>query len=226
MIELQQIIALKRELLGRETCSRSPINYSEGMADDQKDRFIQYLAEQHREDELTKKAMELVLEDFMARQKELDEKMSDRCLKAAEREICSLREQLGQANEERYGEKRQRVRKRKDSGGAEKPEADRNGEKDDFDGTEGSLRTDSVDTGCPQTRLIRGVPGLNPQPPNKSVTCPTVLTRTSVPAWRVLPCIIRATNQRCTGVFWKQSSSTCSASACSSLRNITRWCIT
>ena len=45
MIELQQIIALKRELPGRETCSRSPINYSEGMADDQKDHFIQYLAE-------------------------------------------------------------------------------------------------------------------------------------------------------------------------------------
>ena len=209
MIELQQIIALKRELLGRETCSRSPINYSEGMADDQKDRFIQYLAEQHREDELTKKAMELVLEDFMARQEELDEKMSvlmsehsflkaellekDRRLKAAERENRSLRERLGQANEERYGEKRQRVRKRKDSGEAEKPEADRNGEKDDFDGTEGS--------------------------------CPTGLTGTSVPAWRVLPCIIRATNQRCTGVFWKQSLSTCSASACFSLRNATRWCI-
>ena len=65
MIELQQTIALKRELLEREACSRSPINYSEGMADDQKDRFIQYLAGQHREDELTKKAMELVLEDFM-----------------------------------------------------------------------------------------------------------------------------------------------------------------
>ena len=41
--------------------------------------------------------------------------------KAAERENRSLRERLGQANEERYGEKRQRVRKRKDSGGAEKP---------------------------------------------------------------------------------------------------------
>ena len=166
MIELQQIIALKRELLGRETCSRSPINYSEGMAEDQKDRFIQYLAEQHREDELTKKAMELVLEDFMARQKELDEKMSvlmsehsflkaellekDRRLKAAERENRSLRERLGQANEERYGGKRQRIRKWKDSGEAEKPEPDRNDEKDDFDGTEGSLRTDSVDTGHSQ----------------------------------------------------------------------------
>ena len=166
MIELQQIIALKRELLGRETCSRSPINYSEGMAEDQKDRFIQYLAEQHREDELTKKAMELVLEDFMARQKELDEKMSvlmsehssmkaelleERKLrKAAERENRSLRERLGQANEERYGEKRQRVRKKNDSGEVEKPEPDRNDEKDDFDGTEGSLRTDSVDTGYPR----------------------------------------------------------------------------
>ena len=38
------------------------------MADDQKDRFIQYLAEQHQEDELTIKAMKLVLEDFMNNQ--------------------------------------------------------------------------------------------------------------------------------------------------------------
>ena len=136
------------------------------MADDQKDRFIQYLAEQHREDELTKKAMELVLEDFMARQKELDEKMSvlmsehssmkaelleERKLrKAAESENRSLREQLDRAREERYGERRQRVKKKEPSGEAEKPKPDRNDEKDDFDGTEGSLRTDSVDTACPQ----------------------------------------------------------------------------
>ena len=166
MIGLQQIIALKRGLPGRETCSRSPINYSEGMADDQKDRFIQYLAEQHWEDGLTRKAMELVLEDFMARQKELDEKMSvlvsehssmkaelheeRRLRKAAERENRSLRERLGQANEERYGERRQRVRKKEPSGEAEKPESDRNDEKDDFDGTEGSLRADSVDAGYPR----------------------------------------------------------------------------
>ncbi len=45
MIELQDIIKTKRELLRRETYSRIPINYSEGMADDQKDRYIQYLAE-------------------------------------------------------------------------------------------------------------------------------------------------------------------------------------
>lgn len=47
------------------------------MEDDQKDRYIQYLAEQHQEDELTKRAMELlVLEDFMALMKELKKQMS------------------------------------------------------------------------------------------------------------------------------------------------------
>ena len=67
---------LKKEVLSRETYSRNPINYSEGMADDQKDRFIQYLAEQHQEDELTIKVMKLVLEDFMNNQKSLDEQMA------------------------------------------------------------------------------------------------------------------------------------------------------
>ena len=76
MIELQHIIDSKKEVLSRETYSRNPINYSEGMADDQKDRFIQYLAEQHQEDELTIKAMKLVLEDFMNNQKSLDEQMA------------------------------------------------------------------------------------------------------------------------------------------------------
>ena len=76
MIGLQHIIDSKRELLSRETYSRNPINYSEGMADDQKDRFIQYLAEQHQEDELTIKAMKLVLEDFMVQMKELKDQMS------------------------------------------------------------------------------------------------------------------------------------------------------
>ena len=46
------------------------------MADDQKDRFIRYLAEQHQEDELTKRAMELVLEDFMTQMKELKDQMA------------------------------------------------------------------------------------------------------------------------------------------------------
>ena len=40
------------------------------MAEDQKDRYIQYLAEQHQ------KAVQLVLEDFMAKQKELKEQIA------------------------------------------------------------------------------------------------------------------------------------------------------
>ena len=44
MIDLQDIITTKRELLSRATYSRNPINYSAGMAEDQKDRYIQYLA--------------------------------------------------------------------------------------------------------------------------------------------------------------------------------------
>ena len=49
MIDLQDIITTKRELLSRETYSRNPINYNAGMAEDQKDRYIQYLAEQNQE---------------------------------------------------------------------------------------------------------------------------------------------------------------------------------
>lgn len=67
-------ILLAKTWLG--TNAYNSLNYSEGMADDQKDRFIQYLAEQHQEDELTIKAMKLVLEDFMNNQKSLDEQMA------------------------------------------------------------------------------------------------------------------------------------------------------
>ena len=38
MIDLQDIITTKRELLSRATCSLSPINYSAGMAEDQRIR--------------------------------------------------------------------------------------------------------------------------------------------------------------------------------------------
>ena len=76
MIDLQDIITTKRELLSRETYSRNPINYSAGMAEDQKDRYIQYLAEQNQDLRLTGDAMKLVLEDFMAQMKELKDQMS------------------------------------------------------------------------------------------------------------------------------------------------------
>ena len=61
MIDLQDIIKTKRELLSRETYSRNPINYSAGMAEDQKDRYIQYLAEQNQDLRLTGDAMKLCL---------------------------------------------------------------------------------------------------------------------------------------------------------------------
>ena len=76
MIELRHIIDSKREVLRRETFSRTPVNYSEGMVEDQKDRFIQYLAEQYQEEQLIRKAVELVLEDFMERQKSLEEQLA------------------------------------------------------------------------------------------------------------------------------------------------------
>ena len=76
MIGLQHIIETKRELLGRETYSRNPVNYSEGMSEDQKDRYIQYLAEQNQELKLNGEAMKLVLDDFMGKIQELEGKMS------------------------------------------------------------------------------------------------------------------------------------------------------
>ena len=156
MIELQDIIDSKKEVLSRETYSRNPINYSEGMADDQKDRFIQYLAEQHQEDELTIKAMKLVLEDFMNNQKSLDEqmalfqaKLSDlenqlseerKLRKSAERKAKALQEKLDFANQDRFGDRRQRINSK-----AKQKSSDRQKEKDDYDGTDDTLRTDSVD---------------------------------------------------------------------------------
>lgn len=110
MIDLQDIITTKRELLSRETYSRNPINYSEDMADDQKERYIQYLAEQNQDLRLTSDAMKLVLEDFMAQMKELKDQMSSmqskhvdlenrlseehKLRKSAERKIKSLQENL------------------------------------------------------------------------------------------------------------------------------------
>ena len=42
-----------------------------------KDKHIQQLLEQHEEDMLTIRAIQLVMEDFMAKQKELEQKMAD-----------------------------------------------------------------------------------------------------------------------------------------------------
>ena len=131
------------------------------MADDQKDRFIQYLAEQHQEDELTKRAMELVLEDFMAEMKELKNQMASmqskqsdlenqlteerKLRESAERKTKSLREKLDYARQEKFGDRRQRVMKKDKSGKPAPSEPDRQDEQDGYDGTDDTLRTDSVD---------------------------------------------------------------------------------
>ena len=155
MIDLQDIITTKRELLSRETYSRNPINYSAGMAEDQKDRYIQYLAEQNQDLRLTGDAMRLVLEDFMAQMKELKDQMSSmqskhvdlenrlseehKLRKSAERKIKSLQEKLDYANQERFGDRRQKIQSK-----AKTSDSDRWKEKDDYDGTDDTLRTDSV----------------------------------------------------------------------------------
>ena len=155
MIDLQDIITTKRELLSRATYSRNPINYSAGMAEDQKDRYIQYLAEQNQDLRLTGDAMKLVLEDFMAQMKELKDQMSSmqskhvdlenrlseehKLRKSAERKIKSLQEKLDYAHQERFGDRRQKIKSKAKPG-----DSDRRKEKDDYDGTDDTLRTDSV----------------------------------------------------------------------------------
>ena len=156
MIDLQDIIKTKRELLSRETYSRNPINYSAGMAEDQKDRYIQYLAEQNQDLRLTGDAMKLVLEDFMAQMKELKAQMSSmqskhadlenrlseehKLRKSAERKIKSLQEKLDYAHQERFGDRRQKIQSK-----AKTSDSDHRKEKDNYDGTDDTLRTDSVD---------------------------------------------------------------------------------
>lgn len=89
--------------------------------------------------------MELVLEDFMAEMKELKNQMAymqskqsdlenqlseERKLrKSAERKAKSLWEKLDFANQERFGNRRQRINSK-----AKKSDSDRQKEKDDYDG--------------------------------------------------------------------------------------------
>lgn len=103
------------------------------MAEDQKDRYIQYLAEQNQEPILTEKAMKLVLEDFMAKQKVLEDQLCEECKlrKSAERKVKMLQEQLDYAKQERFGDRRQRVGKNARSGESQRRESDRKDEKDD-----------------------------------------------------------------------------------------------
>lgn len=127
----------------RGTYSRNPINYSEGMAEDQKERYIQYLAEQNQDLRLTSDAMRLVLEDFMDKIKGLEDQMSSmqskqsdlenrlseerKLRQSAERKAKSLQEKLDFANQGRFGDRCQRINSK-----ARKSASDRQKEKDEM----------------------------------------------------------------------------------------------
>ena len=160
MVVLSEIVSQKRELLMRDTFSRPAFNRSEDMSESQKDRYIDYLAERVFNLDLDKRAMELVLEDFLKTRQEMLESMAalesrlctetqrlqsrleeeTRKRKAAERKAQRLDERLKYADSNLFGDKRQKVKK--DSDKADEP--DRNKEKEDFDGTDDTLCTDSV----------------------------------------------------------------------------------
>ena len=99
--------------------------------------------------------MKLVLEDFMAQMKELKAQMSSmqskhadlenrlseehKLRKSAERKIKSLQEKLDYAHQERFGDRRQKIQSK-----AKTSDSDHRKEKDNYDGTDDTLRTDSV----------------------------------------------------------------------------------
>ena len=168
--EIQHIISSKRALLARGDTPRSAVNYTEGMASEQKDRFIEYLIEQNEDQKLTIRAMQSVLEDFRKEQELTNKLLSDanekssRAMaeanakvsevlsqletlqaefrqerkesKAKDRKIARLQERLNLANKNQYGSKSQKS-KGEDSSSEE--DADRTQEKDNFDGTAGSI---------------------------------------------------------------------------------------
>ena len=158
MDELQHIIEQKQELLARESISRPALDYSEGMTAEEQKRYINYLAERVREADLGLRARDLVLQDFLDKQKEYDERISklddvlsridslesslkdsERKRKAAERKVADLTAKLKFANKNRFGDKSHRTKK-KDSD----EESDRTQDKDDFDGTSSSLPENSI----------------------------------------------------------------------------------
>lgn len=124
MNELQHIIEQKRELLARESISRPALDYSEGMTAEEQKRYINYLVERLEQADLGLRARDAVLQDFLDKQKEYDERLSkldnvlskvsslesslkekDRKLKLAERKVADLTAKLKFAEKNRFGDK-------------------------------------------------------------------------------------------------------------------------
>lgn len=160
MDELQHIIEQKQALLARETVSCPALDYSAGMTSEEQKRYINYLAERVRQDDLEKRAMRLVMQDFLDRRKADEERLSKldevlsrvdsleeallekgRKLEAAERKVADLTAKLRFANKNRFGSKCQSAKKSESDNGGK---SDRNQDKDNFDGTPGSLPENSI----------------------------------------------------------------------------------
>ena len=115
----------------REVISHPAVDYSEGMTAEEQKRYINYLAEHVREADLGLRARDAVLQDFLDKQREYDERLSklDEVLsrveglekelalevkmrKSAERKVSELTARLRFADKDRFGDKRQRVKKK------------------------------------------------------------------------------------------------------------------
>lgn len=124
MKELQHIIEQKRELLARESISRPALDYSEGMTAEEQKRYINYLVERLEQADLGLRARDAVLQDFLDKQKEYDERLSkldnvlskvsslesslkekERKLKSAELKVADLTAKLKFAEKNRFGDK-------------------------------------------------------------------------------------------------------------------------
>ena len=158
MKELQHIIEQKRELLARESISRPVLDYSEGMTAEEQKRYINYLVERLEQADLGLRARDAVLQDFLDKQKEYDERLSkldnvlskvsslesslkekDRKLKLAERKVADLTAKLKFAEKNRFGDKSYGSKKKNPY-----EESDRTKDKDNFDGTSSSLPESSI----------------------------------------------------------------------------------
>ena len=158
MNELQHIIEQKQEILAREAISRPAVDYSKDMTAEEQKRYINYLAERLEKADLGLRARDAVLQDFLDKQKEYDERLSklDDVLsdvedlkknltsevkkrKAAERKVADLTAKLKFANKNRFGNKSYGSKKKNPE-----EESDRTKDKDDFDGTSSSLPGNSI----------------------------------------------------------------------------------
>ena len=123
------------------------------MTEEERKRQINYLVERLNSADLKKRAMDLVLQDFLDKQKEYNERLSKlddalsrieslesslkdkikRC-KAAERKADELKAKLKLANKNRFGDKMSGSKKK-----CSDAESDRTQDEENFDGTSSSL---------------------------------------------------------------------------------------